>query len=203
MHRVMNPIYVHRNVKSRNIFLDEEFNAKLGNFGMEECHFPEGVETSSGNFYTMRWDRGYIAPELKSSRALITASSDIYAFGVVLLEILSGKPPVSRSKSEKEEEEVLLSTEIKIILQSGIADEKLRGWMDNVLGEKYSFDAAITLANLASACVEDVPSLRPNAGEVVEKLSKLVAELPEGAEEQFSTMSESSCKPLVVKPICD
>ncbi|KVI09213.1 protein LYK2 [Cynara cardunculus var. scolymus] len=205
MHQIMNPSYVHRNLRSRNIFLDEEFNAKVGNFGMEECgehdHFSKG-EPSSENLYPMRWDRGYIAPELKNSDA-ITASIDIYAFGVVLLEILSGKPPVSiRSKLEKEEEEVLLSAEIKIILQSSIADEKLREWMDNVLGENYSFDAAITIANLARACVEDGPLLRPNAGEVVQKLSKLVAELPEGEEKQF-VVNESSCKPLVVKPVCD
>ncbi|CAH1420328.1 unnamed protein product [Lactuca virosa] len=211
MHQIMNPNYVHKDIKSRNIFLDEDFNAKIGNFGMEECvkndHFPKEVESSSSS----SWDRGYIAPELLGSSAVDPApSTDIYAFGVVLLEILSGKPPVSSNKSESEEEggvTVLLSEKIKFILRSSTigSSAELNEFMDNMLGEKYSFDAAITLVTLARACVEDDPMLRPNAGEIVQKLSKLVAEfLPElGEEEEQIAISESSCKPLVIKNISD
>ncbi|PWA98911.1 Protein kinase, catalytic domain-containing protein [Artemisia annua] len=189
MHQIMSPSYVHRNIKSRNIFLDEEFNAKIGNFGMEDCvkdgnDIPEEVNKVN----TISWDNGYFAPELKSS-GTISTSTDIYAFGVVLLEMLSGKPPV-------EEGGVLLCEKIKFLLESSDAGAKLREWMDNVLGEDYSFDAAIVLANLARSCVEDDPCLRPNAGEVVQKLSKLVVDLPGEEEEQF-TVSESSSKPLV------
>lgn len=196
MHQIMNPSYIHQNIKSRNIFLDEDFNAKIGNFGMEECIKNKNISDEPSS-----WDIGYIAPELidKSSDAM-TKSIDIYALGVVLLEILSGKPPVS--KMEKEERGILLCEKIKLILQSSDAAEKLREWVDDVLRENYSFDAAVTLANLAKACVEDDPMLRPNAGEVVQKLSKLVAELHEGDEEQF-IVGESSCKPLVVKLSCD
>lgn len=67
--------------------------------------------------------------------------------------------------------------------------------MDSALGENYSFDAALTLANLASACVNEDPCLRPSSGEVVEKLSQMVEEYP--AVEGENMMSESSCKPLV------
>ncbi|GJS54149.1 protein LYK2 [Tanacetum coccineum] len=195
MHQIMNPSYVHRNIKSRNIFLDEEFKAKIGNFGMEDCvkddnNIPEEVNKVN----TILRDKGYFAPELKSQGAISTRT-DIYAFGVVLLEILSGKPPV-------EEEGVLLCEKIKFILESSDAGAKLREWMDDVLGEDYSFNAAIVLANVARSCVEDDPSLRPNAGEVVQKLSKLVADLPGGDEEQF-TVNESSSKPLVIKNISD
>lgn len=193
MHQIMNPCYLHRNIKSRNIFIDEEFNAKVGNFGMAEC---AEIDTSdqnqvSSSSHSVSWTKGYLAPELLH-QCVPSPNTDIFAYGVVLLEILSGQPPVTRG-TEKGEGTILLSDRINFILQSDNAEE-LRGWMDNVLDENYSFDQAVTLANLARACVEEDPSLRPNAGEIVEKLSRLVEELPSG--DNF-TICESSCKPLV------
>ncbi|XP_050270822.1 protein LYK2 isoform X2 [Quercus robur] len=191
MHRVMNPSYVHRNVKSRNIFLNEDFNAKVGNFGMARC-----IEEDIGDpqFYSTNpasWSLGYLAPEYVH-QGVISPSIDIFAYGVVLLEVLSGQTPITRPDN-KGEGSIWLSEKIKSILQSEDADE-LREWMDNALGENYSFEAAVTLANLARACVEEDPSLRPSAGEAVEKLSRLVEELPEG---ENMLMCESSSKPLV------
>ncbi|KAJ0052153.1 hypothetical protein Pint_02978 [Pistacia integerrima] len=191
MHQIMNPSYVHRNIKSRNIFLDEEFNAKLGNFGMAKC---VEDDTESPQFYSTNpatWSLGYLAPEYIHER-VISPSVDIFAYGVVLLEILSGQTPINRPK-KKDEGSVWLSEKIKFILQSDNADE-LRDWMDSALGENYSFDAAVTVANIARACVEEDPEMRPSAGEIVEKLSRLVEESPEG--EHFS-ICESSSKPLV------
>ncbi|KAJ8546427.1 hypothetical protein K7X08_019010 [Anisodus acutangulus] len=171
MHHIMDPAYIHRNIKSRNIFLDEEFKAKVGNFGMDGC-----VEEDVA--------KAYLAPEYLE-REILTPSIDIFAFGVILLEVLSGQTPIT--------DEVALSVKIKVILESENAEE-LKEWIDSALGENYSFDAAVTLANLARACVEEEPSLRPNAGEIVEKLSRLVEELLEGEEQLI--ISESSCKPL-------
>ncbi|CAK9177287.1 unnamed protein product [Ilex paraguariensis] len=191
MHHIMNPSYVHRNIKSQNIFLDEEFNAKMGNFGMARCVEGDSEDQKSDSSHPPSWSKGYLAPEYLQ-HGVITPSMDIFAYGVVLLEVLSGQTPIT-APNEKGERSVWLSEKIKSILQSDNADE-LRGWMDNAVGEDYSFDAAVTLANLARACTEDDPSLRPNAGEIVEKLLILVEELP--AAEQFSTR-EGSCKLLV------
>lgn len=180
MHQIMNPSYVHRNIKSRNIFLDEEFNAKVGNFGMAKC---VEDDTENPQFYSTNpasWSLGYLAPEYIHGR-VISPSIDIFAFGVVLLEILSGQTPISRPK-KKDEGSVWLSEKIKTILQSDNADE-LRNWMDSALGENYSFDAAVTVANLARTCVEEDPAMRPRAGEIVDKLSRLVEESPQ--EEHF------------------
>ncbi|XVE84138.1 hypothetical protein DITRI_Ditri16bG0145600 [Diplodiscus trichospermus] len=191
MHQIMNPSYVHRNIKSRNIFLDEDFNAKIGNFGMAKC--VEDDETKFPDLSTnpATWSLGYLAPEYHH-QGVISPGNDIFAYGIVLLEILSGQTPINRP-GEKGGGNVWLSKKIKAILQSENADE-LREWMDSALGETYSFDAAMTLANLARACTEDDPSLRPTAGEIVEKLSRLVEESPE---EEHMLICESSCKPLV------
>ncbi|KAK7311373.1 hypothetical protein RJT34_09480 [Clitoria ternatea] len=192
MHHVMNPSYVHRNVKSRNIFLDEEFRAKIGNFGMAGC-----VENDTGDplFYSTNpasWSLGYLAPEYVH-QGIISPSIDIFAFGVVLLEVLSGQTPISRP-NDKGEGSIWLTDKIKSILMPENVSE-LREWIDSALGESYSFDAAVTVAKVARACLEEDSSLRPNAREIVEKLSTLVEEFPEG--EHQILMSESSSKPLV------
>ncbi|PHU27882.1 hypothetical protein BC332_06214 [Capsicum chinense] len=179
MHHIIDPAYVHRNIKSRNIFLDEEFKAKVGNFGMARCVDDE-------------FAKGYLAPEYLE-REILASSIDIFAFGVILLEVLSGQSPISSGGGTEGEDEAALSEKIKAILGSENADE-LREWIDSALGENYSFDAAVTLANLARACVEKDPSLRPNAGEIVEKLSRLVDQVLEGEEQLI--ISESACKPL-------
>ncbi|KAF7819444.1 protein LYK2 [Senna tora] len=191
MHHVMNPSYVHRNVKSRNIFLDEEFGAKLGNFGMAGC---VENDTEDPNFYSTNpasWSLGYLAPEYVH-QGIISPSIDIFAYGVVLLEVLSGQTPISRP-NEKGEGSVWVTDKVKAVLKSEDVGE-VREWMDSALGENYSFDAAVRVANIARACVEEDCSMRPSAGEIVEKLSRLVEEL---AEEDQMLMCESSCKPLV------
>ncbi|RVW14124.1 Protein LYK2 [Vitis vinifera] len=189
MHHIMHPCYVHRNIKSRNIFLDEEFNAKIGNFGMARC-FEDDAEDSQP-YSTASWSKGYLAPEYLH-QGIISPTLDIFAYGVVLLEVLSGKTPITRA-DDKGGGRVWLPEKIKSILGSENTEE-LRDWMDSALGENYSFDAAITLANLARVCTDENPCSRPSAGEIVEKLSRLVEQLPEG--EQFS-ICESSSKPLV------
>ncbi|KAL3636678.1 hypothetical protein CASFOL_018977 [Castilleja foliolosa] len=195
MHHVMNPSYVHRNIKSRNIFLDEDFSAKVGNLGLARCiKEPEIDEKEESSFSQGQiWNKGYLAPEYLA-QGTISPSIDVFAYGVVLLEVLSGKPPVRRDEEGKSGIFVKLSDEIKRVLGSDGADE-LRGWIDGALGENYSFDAAVMLANLAKSCVDDDFSLRPNAGEIVEKLLRLVEDSPE-TDDQFS-VCESSCKPLV------
>ena len=191
MHHIMDPCYVHRNVKSRNIFLDEEFNAKIGNFGMSKCIEDDTADPRNCSTNPATWSLGYLAPEY-IHQGVVSPSMDIFAYGVVLLEVLSGQTPISRP-NEKGGCRILLSEKVKFILQSENADE-LREWMDSALGENYSFDAAVILANLATACIEEDPALRPTAEEVVKKLSRLIEEAPKG---ECSLLSESSSKPLV------
>lgn len=192
MHHIMNPSYVHRNIKSRNIFLDEDFKAKIGNFGMARCVEDDTKDPEFHSTNPASWSLGYLAPEY-IHQGVVSTSIDIFAYGIVLLEVLSGQTPITRP-NEKGEGTVWLSEKIKSILLSENADE-LREWMDSALGENYSFDAAVTLANLARTCIEEDPSLRPSAGEIVDKLLRLVEEAPEG--DQHMLICESSSKPLV------
>ncbi|KAL7145947.1 hypothetical protein ABFS83_06G008300 [Erythranthe nasuta] len=165
MHFITKPGYVHRNIRSRNIFLDENFNAKLGNFGMANCveHVYEDQESCN---------KGYLAPEYVAE-GVISPTIDVFAYGVVLLEVLSGKPAVRRGEGSL----VKLCDEINRVLQS---EEELKAWLDSAfLEEEYSFEKGVVVAKLAGACVEEEPSLRPGAGEIVDQLLRLVEELPE------------------------
>ncbi|PKI60363.1 hypothetical protein CRG98_019299 [Punica granatum] len=189
MHHIMSPSYIHRNVKSRNIFLDEEFNAKIGNFGMPVS--PEEGDPGPGP----NCSQAYLAPEFVR-QGKICPSLDVFAYGVVLLEVLTGRPPVIGASEGRGEKGIHLSEKIKSVLNSEDAEGEIREWIDGAIGDSYPIEGALQLANLARACTEEDPTLRPSAGEVVEVLLRLVDELP-AAQGESCLMSESSSKPLV------
>lgn len=198
IHQILSPSYVHQNVKTRNVFLDEEFNAKLGNFGMARC--VENDRTEDPNFYSTNpasWSLGYLAPEY-IHQGVISPRVDIYAYGVVLLEVLSGQTPISRP-NDKGGGSIWLTEKIKPILQLENSEQELRDWMDSALGESYDFEAALSMANLAKACTEEDPCLRPSAEEIVEKLSRLIVEdsQQDQGDQHNLMINESSSKPLV------
>ncbi|XP_057752121.1 L-type lectin-domain containing receptor kinase IX.1-like isoform X2 [Arachis stenosperma] len=89
---------IHRDIKPSNIMLDSCFNAKLGDFGLARL-----VDHEKGSRTTLiAGTRGYIAPEYATS-GKATKEADIYSFGVVLLEIASGKKPIIGLDSNKED----------------------------------------------------------------------------------------------------
>ena len=79
----MHPSFVHRNIKSRNIFLDEEFNAKIGNFGMAGCVEDDTKEPDFNSTNPASWSHGYVAPE--AHQGIVFSSTNMFSFGVVLL----------------------------------------------------------------------------------------------------------------------
>ncbi|KAK8586399.1 hypothetical protein V6N13_009992 [Hibiscus sabdariffa] len=87
---------IHLDIKPQNILLDEDFNAKVSDFGLSKILGKE----KSRVITTMRGTPGYIAPEWLSS--VITEKVDVYSFGIVVLEILCGRPNVDRSQQEED-----------------------------------------------------------------------------------------------------
>ncbi|KAI4339664.1 hypothetical protein MLD38_024580 [Melastoma candidum] len=137
-------------------------------------------------------DKGYLSPEY-IAKGSISPGLDIFAYGVVLLEILSGRPP----KSQPEASEDGGINKLKGILRSDDTEE-LRGWMDSALGDDYSLDSAAAIANLATSCTAEDPSTRPTAGDIVERLLRLVEDVPG----DHASMTESLSKPLVKSGRC-
>lgn len=157
------PSYAHMRVSTRNIFVTSNCRAKLGNIGAT----PAVGYSSKENYTKSGRVRGWVAPEY-----LIHSSAsekvDIFAFGVVLLELISGK----------EDSDGKLFKESIRFLASGVSEggcfEQLKNFMDPNLKEDYSLAEALCLAVLAKACVEDEPLHRPSMDDIIKVLGRIV-----------------------------
>ncbi|CAO2819760.1 unnamed protein product [Amaranthus hypochondriacus] len=161
LHHDCSPRIIHRDIKSSNILLDANLEARVSDFGLaklledEESHITTIV---AGTF-------GYLAPEyMQSGRA--TEKTDVYSFGVLVLEILSGKRPTDASFIEKGLNIVgwlnFLVTEDR---QREIVDQHCEGV------QQESLDALLSVAML---CVSSSPEERPTMHRVVQVLESEV-----------------------------
>ncbi|CDY39524.1 BnaC04g15230D [Brassica napus] len=96
LHTGCKPPIVHRDIKSTNILLDQHFQAKLADFGLSRS-FPTGNETHVST--VVAGTPGYLDPEYYQTNWL-TEKSDIYSFGIVLLELISNRPIIQPSREK-------------------------------------------------------------------------------------------------------
>lgn len=196
---------VHKYVKSSSVIVTEpSFNAKICHFGTAELcgetviepkfvkekvtgEIVEVVspESSPPNKLTrsdsraMQFEgiKGYMAPEF---RGLATQKSDVYAFGVVILELLSGEEPVKyRYDKEKGNHiKIFVAETARHAIEGGGGGEaevegRLRRWVDGRLKDSFPVAVAEKLTRIALDCVEEDPNKRPNMSRVAGKISKL------------------------------
>ncbi|KAI8566833.1 hypothetical protein RHMOL_Rhmol02G0073200 [Rhododendron molle] len=151
---------IHRDVKSTNILLDEKLAAKVSDFGL--CKLITSQATTHVST-KVKATRGYWDPEYYIT-GQVTRKSDVYAFGVVLLEVLCGRPPLD---DRLEEEQISLISWAKMHIERGkldrIIDPSLNGEMITPRSLKY-------FAKLANNCLQPKPKERPTMSEVVESL---------------------------------
>ncbi|CAN1761943.1 Probable serine/threonine-protein kinase PBL17 [Linum perenne] len=162
LHDAERPV-IYRDLKTSNILLDGDFNAKLSDFGLAKDG-PMGDQTHVST--RVMGTYGYAAPEYVMTGHL-TARSDVYGYGVVLLELLLGRRALDKSKLRKEDNLVewarpLLSHNKKVLR---ILDPRIEG--------QYSTGTAIKVANLAYQCLSQNPKERPLMSEVVELLESV------------------------------
>eukprot|EP01018_Ginkgo_biloba_P020205 Gb_20450 [translate_table: standard] len=172
IHEHTTPSVVHKDIKSSNILLDREFRAKLANFGMAKS----GINALTKHIVGTQ---GYMAPEYLAD-GLVTPKLDVFAFGVVLLELISGKEAILRQGGLPiAGKEGLLWTQIKPLMEAQDRGEKLRRWIDPLLQNFYLIDSVMSLASMARACVEEDPGARPSLPEIVYRLSKAWEDCPD------------------------
>ncbi|PSS19449.1 G-type lectin S-receptor-like serine/threonine-protein kinase [Actinidia chinensis var. chinensis] len=165
---------IHCDVKPENILLHDNFQAKISDFGLSKLLSPE----QSSLFTTMRGTRGYLAPEWLTS-SVITDKTDVYSFGMVLLEIVSGRKNCSlqtQSHSIDEDKSGVGHSSSSSVLglvyfpmfalemyEQGryleLADLRLEG--------RVTIEEVERLVCVALCCVHEEPSLRPNMVSVV------------------------------------
>lgn len=162
LHGAERPI-IYRDFKTSNILLDADFNAKLSDFGLAK-EGPMGDQTHVST--RVMGTYGYAAPEYVMTGHL-TARSDVYGFGVVLLEMLIGRRAMDKSRPSREHNLVewarpLLNHNKKLLR---IVDPRLEG--------QYSLKTALKVAHLAYQCLGQNPKGRPLMSQVVEILESL------------------------------
>ncbi|KAG6410875.1 hypothetical protein SASPL_128948 [Salvia splendens] len=162
---------IHRDVKSSNILLDENFVAKISDFGLAKTGF--GSDSRIQNSTLVRGTRGYLDPNYCVTHKP-TKNSDTYSFGVVLLEVLCGRRALERCD---EEDKCCLATWAIDIISKGQADHIV---LPSLIRE-VSPDSLKTFVKVAKRCLHDEPKKRPAIGHAVMKL-ELALEQQEKAE---------------------
>ncbi|XP_026445556.1 probable LRR receptor-like serine/threonine-protein kinase At1g53430 [Papaver somniferum] len=149
---------VHRDIKATNVLLDKDLTAKISDFGLAKLDEDENTHISTRIAGTV----GYMAPEY-AMRGYLTYKADVYSFGIVALEIVSGK---SNTNYRPKEEFVYLLDWAYVLQEQG----NLLDLVDPVLGSKYSKKEALKMLNIALLCTNPSPSLRPLMSSVVSML---------------------------------
>nr|XP_027191489.1 probable serine/threonine-protein kinase PBL5 isoform X2 [Cicer arietinum] len=160
LHVTMNPPYVYRDLKCSNILLEAGYKAKLSDFGFARIG-PIGdkrlVTTRILGTY------GYCAPDYINTGHL-TFKSDIFSFGVVLLELISGRRAVDDSKPDDEKDLVSLARPI-------IRDRsRIKEIVDPLLEDKYPWRGLYQMIGIASFCLDVRPNMRPEIADIVNAL---------------------------------
>ncbi|XP_072963170.1 probable receptor-like protein kinase At1g80640 [Typha angustifolia] len=162
LHEHCNPPVIHRDIKSSNILLDSEFNAKISDFGIAVTggNLNKGSVKLSGTL-------GYVAPEYLLDGKL-TEKSDVYAFGVVLLELLMGRKPVEKMTPSQ-------CQSIVTWAMPQLTDRsKVPNIVDPVIRDKMDLKHLYQVAAVAVLCIQPEPSYRPLITDVLHSLVPLV-----------------------------
>ncbi|KAL5558804.1 hypothetical protein UlMin_035015 [Ulmus minor] len=185
LHGDCNPTIIHRDIKASNILLDFRFEAKVSDFGLaRSCSDNSHISTRVvGTF-------GYLAPEYASS-GKVTEKSDVYSYGVVLLELITGRTPITTTESLRNEGLVewarpLLARALELGDFDALVDPKLEG--------NYSDDEMARMVACAAVCVRHSAWLRPRMSLIVHTLEghASLTDLHEGITPGNSTFFNSS-----------
>ncbi|KAL3826030.1 hypothetical protein ACJIZ3_022059 [Penstemon smallii] len=162
------PIY-HRDVKTSNILLDENLNAKVSDFGLSRL-----VELSERDYTHINTSAqgtlGYLDPEYYINLQL-TDRSDVYSFGVVLLELLTSKKAIDFNRDEE-------SVNLVVYMKRIFDEESLMFVIDPVLRDvasKVELETMKAIGNLAAACLDERRQNRPSMKEVADEIECVIS----------------------------
>ncbi|CAL0308315.1 unnamed protein product [Lupinus luteus] len=158
LHHSYRPPIIHYNIKPSNILLDEDHNPKISDFGLARLLTKLDKHVMSNRFKSAV---GYVAPELACQSIRVNEKCDVYGFGVMILELVTGKRPVEYG----EDNVLILNEHVRILLEQGNVLE----CVDPTMSE-YPDDEVLPVLKLAMVCISQIPSSRPSMTEVVQIL---------------------------------
>ncbi|XP_020231618.1 probable receptor-like protein kinase At5g20050 [Cajanus cajan] len=157
---------LHLDVKPENILLDEDYKALVSDFGLSTLVGKDVSQVMT----TMRGTRGYLAPEWLLERG-VSEKTDIYSYGMVLLEIIGGRRNVSRVEDPRDKSKKKWEFFPKIVNEK-VREGKLMEIVDRRLVEGRGVDESEVsrLVHVALWCIQEKPRLRPSMAQVVDML---------------------------------
>ncbi|KAA0026298.1 serine/threonine-protein kinase [Cucumis melo var. makuwa] len=176
LHDKANPPVIYRDLKASNILLDNDFNAKLSDFGLAKLG-PVGDKSHVSS--RVMGTYGYCAPEYQRTGQL-TPKSDVYSFGVVLLELITGKRVIDNTRPAKQQN--LVAWAYPIFKEP----TRFKELADPLLGGDFPVRGLNQAVAVAAMCLHEEATARPLISDVVTALSFL------GAETTQSSPSSSS-----------
>ncbi|KAF2308227.1 hypothetical protein GH714_037135 [Hevea brasiliensis] len=166
LHQQWVQVIIHRDIKPANVLIDNDMNAKLGDFGLARlCDHGNDPQTSH-----VAGTPGYIDPDIVQSGKSNTCT-DLYAFGVFMLEVTCGRRPVDPRTSQ--EKVMLIDWVLNCLDNDAILDT-----IDSRLANEYVLHEAELVLKLGLLCSHPVAAVRPSMSTVVQILDG-AAQLPE------------------------
>ncbi|XP_040384734.1 probable LRR receptor-like serine/threonine-protein kinase At1g67720 [Oryza brachyantha] len=181
LHTGCSPTIIHRDLKSSNILLDKNMRAKVADFGLSKP-VVDGSHVSS----IVRGTVGYLDPEYYVSQQL-TEKSDMYSFGVILLELISGHEPISNDNFG------LHCRNIVEWARSHMESGDIHGIIDQSLDAGYDLQSVWKIAEVATMCVKPKGLMRPSISEVLKEIQDAIA-IERGGPELPSTIQQLMSK---------
>ncbi|KAH6792628.1 phytosulfokin receptor 1 [Perilla frutescens var. hirtella] len=161
LHQSCEPRILHRDIKSSNILLDEKFEAHLADFGLARLILPYDTHVSTDLVGTL----GYIPPEYGQA-AVATYKGDIYSFGVVLLELLTGKRPMDIGRPKGCRDMIAWVIQMK-------REKRETEVVDPFIYDKQHAQEMLTILDIACLCLSENPKTRPCTLQLVSWLDNI------------------------------